>query len=112
MFNNNETPLFVSIYFWGLEGSLCGAQIPQKVPGYIQSSYCKFIDYNYKNFSLLLIMFNNYTVIIRLNSNIFFLSKILTIWWIDIKKKYFYILILYYYLYYYDIYLYFKSLMA
>ena len=30
------------IYSQGLEGSLCGAQIPQKVPGYIQS--CKFVN--------------------------------------------------------------------
>ena len=76
--------LFPIICSWGLEGSLCGAQIPQKVPGYIQSSYCKFVNL----FTNILICHNyidNYTVIIRLNSIfIFYLSKILTIWWIDV----------------------------
>ena len=55
------------IYSQGLEGSLCGAQIPQKVPGYIQSSYCKFVNF----FTNILICYNyiyNYTVIVRLNS--------------------------------------------
>jgi len=39
-----ETPLFIILYYGWLEGSLCGAQIPQKVPGYIQSSYSKFVN--------------------------------------------------------------------
>ena len=85
MINVNETPLFVTINdFWGLGGSLCGAQIPQKVPGYIQSSYCKFV-YLYTNILICYIYFYKYTVTIRLNSIfIFILSKILTIWWIDV----------------------------
>lgn len=74
------------IFSWWLGGSLCGAQIPQKVPGYIQSSHCKLVCLH----TNILICYNynyNYTVIIRLNSIlIFILSKILTIWWIDVFK--------------------------
>ena len=79
---------FSVIFFWGLEGSLCGAQFPQKVTGNIQSSCCKFVNFYFTN---ILICYNyiyiyNYTVIIRLNSFfnfffiIFYLSKIFSIW--------------------------------
>jgi hypothetical protein len=67
-------------YIWKhlLLDSLCGAQIPQKVPGYIQSSDCKLV-YLYKNILICSNYYYNYTVIIRLNSIIIFiLSKILT----------------------------------
>jgi len=36
------------IFSWWLEGSLCGAQIPQKVPGYIQNSIRKYACYMQK----------------------------------------------------------------
>ena len=60
------------LYSWWLEGSLCGAQIPQKVPGYIQSSYCKFVNYKFMKILICYYYVNSNTVIFRLSS-IYFL---------------------------------------